>query len=77
MIEVLLTVIVCQLGFIIHKMNKPQKKEKTAMDYSKVMPQYIGKECELILKRHSMPLISCTPSLVRSLTAMKHGSSLR
>ena len=50
MIEVLLTVIVCQLGLIIHKMNKPQKKEKTAMDYSKVMPQYIGKECELILK---------------------------
>ena len=50
MIEVLLTVIVCQLGLIIHKMNKPQKKEITAMDYSKVMPQYIGKECELILK---------------------------
>ena len=48
MIEVLLTVIVCQLGYIIHKMNKPQKKEKTPMDYSKVMPQYIGKECELI-----------------------------
>lgn len=50
MIEVLLTVIACQLGYIIHKMNKPQKKEKTSMDYSKVIPQYIGKECELILK---------------------------
>ena len=30
MIEVLLTVIVCQLGLIIHKMNKPQKKEKNS-----------------------------------------------
>lgn len=50
MIEILLTIIVCQLAYIIHKMNKPQKKEKMSMDYSKVMPQYIGKECELILK---------------------------
>lgn len=50
MIEILLIVIVCQLGYLIHKMNKPQKKEKRVMDYSKVLPQYIGKECELILK---------------------------
>ena len=50
MIEVLLTVIACQLAYIIHKMNQPHKKEKTSMDYSKVMPQYIGKECELTLK---------------------------
>ena len=50
MIEVLLIVIVCQLGYIIHNIKKPEKKEKKVMDYSKVMPQYIGKECELILK---------------------------
>lgn len=50
MIEILLIIIVCQLGYLIHKMNKAQKKEKTFIDYSKVMPQYIGKDCELILK---------------------------
>lgn len=50
MIEVLLTVIVCQLGYIIHKIKTPEKKEKNTIDYSKVMPQYIGKACELILK---------------------------
>lgn len=50
MIEVLLLIIVCQLGYVIHTMKNPEKKEKKNMDYSKVMPQYIGKECELILK---------------------------
>ncbi|MBQ7898396.1 MAG: hypothetical protein IJ307_00920 [Bacteroidales bacterium] len=50
MTDFLLIVIVCQLAYVIHYMKKPEKGEKTSMDYSKVMPQYIGKECELILK---------------------------
>lgn len=50
MIEILLIVIICQLGYLIHKMNKPEKKEMQVMDYSKVLPRYIGKDCELILK---------------------------
>lgn len=50
MIEILLLVIVCQLAYIIHEMKKPEKEEKTVMEYYKVMPDYIGKECELILK---------------------------
>lgn len=50
MIEILLTVIVCQLGCIIHWIKTPEKEEKDFMVYSKVMPQYSGKMCELILK---------------------------
>lgn len=50
MIEFLLIIIICQLAYIIHKIGKPVKEEKTTMDYRKVMPDYIGKECELILK---------------------------
>lgn len=50
MTEFLLIVIICQLACIIHKIVKPIKEEKTTMEYRKVMPNYIGKECELILK---------------------------
>lgn len=50
MIEVLLIVIVFQLGYIIHTIKALEKEEREVMDYSKIMPQYIGKECEMILK---------------------------
>ena len=50
MTEFLLIIIICQLASIIHKIGKPVKEEKTTMEYRKVMPDYIGKECELILK---------------------------
>lgn len=48
--EFLLIVIVCQLAYLIHCVKKPEKEEKKPMEYHKVMPNYIGKKCELILK---------------------------
>lgn len=50
MTELLLLVIVCQLGWLIYKMKKPEKEMKKSIDYQKVMPDYIGKQCELLLK---------------------------
>lgn len=51
MTELLLLVIVCQLAWLIHKMKKPEKETKQSMDYQKVMPDYIGRQCELSLKK--------------------------
>lgn len=51
MTELLLLIIVGQLAWLIHRMNEPERKEKKPMDYQKVMPNYIGRRCELILKK--------------------------
>lgn len=50
MTDFLLIIIICQLGYLIHKAKKPAKEKKETLDYRKIMPDYIGKECELILK---------------------------
>lgn len=50
MTELLLLVIVCQLAYLLHCVKKPEKEEKKSIDYQKIMPGYIGKTCELILK---------------------------
>lgn len=46
-----LIVIICQLAWIIHRMKKPEQKPEKTMDYQKIIPDYIGKQCELILKK--------------------------
>lgn len=50
MTEILLTVIVCQLAYLIHCTKKPEKEEKAPMEYHKILPSCIGKKCELILR---------------------------
>lgn len=50
MTEFLLLVIVCQLAWLIHNMKKPEEETRKSMDYQRIMPDYIGKQCELILK---------------------------
>lgn len=50
MTDILLLVIVCQMAYLIHSMKKPEKEEKKPMDYQNILPSYIGKTCELILK---------------------------
>lgn len=50
MTEILLTVVVCQLAYLIHTLKKPDKNEKTPIQYQKILPGCMNKLCEITVK---------------------------
>lgn len=61
MTELLLIVVIVMLGYMIHYMKKitgegKETKEKSKLSFEKLLPDYMGKNCEIIVKE-PMPAI--------------------
>lgn len=51
--NILLVIIILQLAYLIYYIRKPktaEEKEQKELKYKKILPQYMNKKCEIIIK---------------------------